>query len=48
MKELTESIIRDLFLKTGIEEKYFSYYEAELKRRFKAFREMYPYDENED
>lgn len=48
MKELTESIIKDLFLKTGVEEKYFSYYEAELKRRFKAFREMYPYDENEE
>lgn len=48
MKELTESIIKDFFLKTGVDEKYFSYYEAELKRHHKAFREEYPYDENED
>ena len=48
MKELTESIIKDSFLKTGIEEEYFPYYETELKRRFKAFREMYPYEEDLD
>lgn len=48
MKELTESIIKDFFLKTGVDEKYFSYYETELKRCHNAFREEYPYDENED
>ena len=48
MKDLTERVIKELFVKTGVEEKYFSYYEAELKRRHKAFREEYPYDENED
>ena len=48
MKELTEYIIKDLFLKTGIKEEYFTYYETELKRRHKAFREEFPYDENED
>ena len=48
MKELTESIIKDFFLKTGVDEKYFPYYETELKKSFKAFREEYPYDENED
>ncbi len=48
MKELTENIIKDHFLKTGVDEKYFSYFEAELKRGHKAFREDYPYDENED
>ena len=48
MKELTKSVIKDLFLNTGVDEKYFSYYETELKRRHKAFREEYPYDENED
>lgn len=48
MKELTENIIKDHFLKTGVDEKYFSYFEAELKRCHKAFREEYPYDENED
>ena len=48
MKDLTERVIKELFVKTGVEEKYFSYYESELKRRHKAFREEYPYDENED
>ena len=48
MKELTENIIKDHFLKTGVDEKYFSYFEAELKIRHKAFQEEYPYDENED
>ena len=48
MKELTESVIKELFVKTGVDEKYFSYYETELKRQHKAFREEYPYDENED
>lgn len=48
MKELTESVIKELFVKTGVDEKYFSYYETELKRSHKAFREEYPYDENED
>ena len=48
MKELTDNIIQGLFLKTGVDEKYFSCYETELKRRHKAFREEFPYDENED
>lgn len=48
MKELTESVIKELFVKTGFDEKYFSFYETELKRRHKSFREEYPYDENED
>lgn len=48
MKELTVNIIQELFMKTGVDEKYFPYYETELKRRFKAFREMYPYEEDLD
>ena len=48
MKELTNSIIKDLFQKTGVEEDFFPYYEEELKMRYKDFRESFPYDENED
>ena len=48
MKELTDSIIQNLFLKTGVDEKYYSYYETDLKNRFKDFRKTYPYEEDLD
>jgi hypothetical protein len=48
MKELTDSIIQKLFLKTGVDEKYYSYYETDLKNRFKDFRKTYPYEEDLD
>ena len=48
MKELTDSIIHELFEKTGVDEKYYPYYETELKRRFYDHRKEFPYVEDED
>ena len=42
MKGLTDSIIKDLFQKTGVEEEFFPYYEEELKRRYKDSQEEHP------
>ena len=36
MKELTDSIIKDLFSKTGVDEKYFPYYEEEYAKVYEA------------
>ena len=48
MKELTDSIIHELFEKTGVGDKYYPYYETELKRRFYDHRKEFPYVEDED
>ena len=44
--ELTENMIQDAFAKTGIDQKYYPQYEAEAKRRYKAYQEDEPDDEN--
>lgn len=44
--ELTEKMIQDAFAKTGIDQKYYPQYEAEAKRRYKAYQEVEPDNEN--
>ena len=47
--ELTENMIQDAFAKTGIDQKYYPQYEAEVKRRYKALQEDDPdYEESPD
>lgn len=43
--KLTDEIIREAFAKTGINIKYYSAYEAEVKRRYDSLQEDYPDDE---
>ena len=47
--ELTEKMIQDAFAKTGIDQKYYPQYEAEVKRRYKELQEEDPdYEESPD
>lgn len=44
--ELTDTMIRDSFNKTGVDEKYYSVYEAEAIRRYDSFMKECPDDDD--